>query len=498
MTADAANDSAQGPAAANWHGRKPRWLEPYLPRFRDPRFWAVQGLVAIVSALHYFGEVTDSLGYSPAFHSVSFVHVSLFLVPVVYASLNFGFAGTGATAVLVAAVTIPNIILFHEGVGRFAESINLATVVAIALFVGQRVDRETSARQRAEAAGAALSASEAKYRGLFQSSPAAILLVDPQGTVVEANPASGSLFKVPPARLRGTSLAELVGRAGAESLLGPRPEGRRAEHPVLLSSRDGRELLLAPELTQAVGPGGEAVVQVVLRDVTSERRLQEGLRAYAAYVQRAQEEERKRVAQELHDDSVQSLVLLVRQLDLAESQAAAAAPSMVPALGKARRSAEEVVSKLRDFARALRPTALEDLGLVAAVRRVAADTSERAGIDVRLVIQGGERRLSPDIELGLFRITQEALRNVERHAHAKSAKVMMTFGPEEVVAQVTDDGVGFVPPADLRPIATGHHLGLLGIQERAELLGGRIEIASTPGKGTTVTAHIPVVTRQAP
>ena len=205
---------------------------------------------------------------------------------------------------------------------------------------------------------------------------------------------------------------------------------------------------------------------------------------------RAQEEERKRIAQELHDETVQSLVLLCRQLDTVDDTAGALPSTVTDTLQQSRAIAEEAVERLRDFARTLRPPTLDDLGLVTSIRRLLDDLTERTKANGKLTVQGKERRLPPDTELGLFRIAQEAIRNVERHALATEVTMTLDFAVGEVRLEVHDNGVGFTPPAATANFATSGQLGLLGMQERAQLLGGRLKINSSPGKGTRISVSI--------
>ncbi len=489
--ADGDRDAAPG-------RRGSRLLAPFVrgrPPVDESRFWGVQGLVLAVAALHGIVEITGILLRQPATHdhSLSFVPVALFFIPVVYAAVNYGLAGSVATAAWCTLLTVPNLIVFHQGLERVAELIQIGSVDAIAVFVGQRVDRELVARRRAEAASAALRESESRYRGLFESSPAAILVLDASGRVLEANPAAGALFDRDPEALRGSAVSDLVGPASASQLLGsttghPQPAG-----DVVIAAARGPALHLAPTLTRIAANGGSARVQVLLWDVTEERSRQVGLRAYAARVVSAQEEERKRIARELHDEVIQKLVLLCRRLDLAEA-AGAARDAPTADLRAARQAAEEIVGSLRGFARALRPPSLDDLGLVASIRRLIADLTERAGIEGHLTVLGEERRLPPEVELAVFRIVQESLHNAERHSRAAHAVVTLRLDESEVSVSVADDGIGFdlVPGRDL---AASGHLGLLGMRERAEALGGWLEVQSSPGHGTRVVASVGIAGR---
>jgi two-component system sensor histidine kinase UhpB len=366
----------------------------------------------------------------------------------------------------------------------------LAVVFAVALVLGQRVEREWVARRRAETASAALRASNTRYRGLLESSPAAIMVLDAEGDILEANTAAGVLFSRDQAVLESMSLQDLLGDDGAEQVLSmSRGDG---DVPRALNLRmDGSvELYIEPTLTEVADGRGDVVVQVVFRDATEERDRQSGLRAYAAHMIRAQEEERQRIARELHDETIQLLVLLHRRLDSLISTGGLPSRGFAENVQEARDSADELVRRLRDFATSLRPSTLDDLGMVTSIRRAATDLAERNDVDARVNVVGEERRLPPHAELGLFRIAQEALWNVEHHARAGRLEVTITFGANSTTLRVVDNGVGFRVPAGSDFAASGQ-LGLISMQERAGLLGGKVTITSRPGKGTAVDASIP-------
>ncbi len=152
--------------------------------------------------------------------------------------------------------------------------------------------------------------------------------------------------------------------------------------------------------------------------------------------------------------------------------------------------AENILKDVRRFSRDLRPSLLDDLGLVPAVEWLTEDLSASSSIQARLDVVG-DRRLEPEVELSLFRIAQEALSNVRRHSRASQVVVRLAFSEQRVRLQVRDDGIGFVPgerPADL---SSARGLGLRGMRERAELIGGRFSVTSAPGKGTAVRAVVP-------
>lgn len=135
---------------------------------------------------------------------------------------------------------------------------------------------------------------------------------------------------------------------------------------------------------------------------------------------------------------------------------------------------------------------LDDLGLLATLRWLAGEIQERSAIETELTVEGTERRLPPNVEMMLFRIVQEALRNVEKHSNASKAEIVVRFEDEKTVAMVKDNGIGFDFSETIGGASRSGKLGLVGMQERARLLGGRLEIDSGLAQGTTVTIEAPV------
>ena len=494
LAGDVGTYSSEPVAASQGRGLAEIWrrLAPYRPRLTERRFWYIQALVVGIAALHLMVEILGISTSGPSdVQTLSFVPAALFFIPVVYAAISFGLVGAIPTAVWCTLLAVPNLLVFHTGLGRAGELFQIGMVDVIAVIAGQRVDRELRARQLAEAASATSRRSEVKYRALFDSSPCAILLLDPTGVVQEANPVAAALFQAQPGALRGVAVADLVGASGAQELLSAR--GQRGDLPrghLVLRRSDGAEVFLEPALTPLANGPASPATQVVLRDVTQDRQRQAGLRAYAAHVLHAQEEERKRIAQELHDETVQQLVLLCRQLDYVQTAGGPLPAPAVQALRETRRSAAEAVESLRDFARDLRPPTLDDLGLVASIRRLIADAMEREKLQGELKVVGAEHRLPPDVELATFRIAQQALHNVVRHARATRVTGTIAFAEGRVRLEIVDNGIGFTLPDDVDLAATGH-LGLLGMRERAETLGGRLRIRSEIGRGTSIAVSIP-------
>jgi signal transduction histidine kinase len=256
--------------------------------------------------------------------------------------------------------------------------------------------------------------------------------------------------------------------------------------------KDGVEIYLEPNYTKVEDSHGNTLIQILLRDVTEPYQKQAGLKAYTARMLKAQEDERQRIARELHDETIQTLALLCRQLDNIENADDNLPADIIQRLEESRNIAEKSVRALRDFTRGLRPPILDDLGVVASVRRLLVDFTDRTKINGQFKIVGVERRLPRDEEIGLYRIAQEALWNIEHHAtQASNINVTFTFGERETSLEVSDDGIGFNVPVVISSSTKSHKLGLVGMQERAALIGGELQIKSVPGQGTVITVSIP-------
>jgi signal transduction histidine kinase len=203
-----------------------------------------------------------------------------------------------------------------------------------------------------------------------------------------------------------------------------------------------------------------------------------------------QEEERRRLARELHDDTIQSLIALNQRGQLAQM-----ALDDHPALDQLTEMQEmtaQMIDDLRRLTRDLRPIYLEDLGLVPALDMLSRDTSTSLNIPVNFETSDLDRRLRPEVELALYRIAQEALSNVARHAQASQVVVRIDYAQDAITLNIADDGCGFeVPesPAEMAPVG---HFGLLGMQERAELIGARLTIESASDLGTRVAILLEV------
>jgi len=449
-----------------------------MPPLRQRAFWAVQVLTFAIAFIHTF------LVRSGFPEALSLVPSSLFFIPVVYAALKFGVRGAIPTAIWSAILALPDLLLFHEGLDRVGVVWQGVILLAIGTFVGLAVDHERDARQEAEAREAARLASERRYRALYDHAADAVLVIDDRGRIDGANAAAGRLLDRDLEAIRGLPLADVVGADLAADLLAGSADSR----PRHLHSGERA----SPVWVQAVGTspltgeGEGGGSQVMLRDVTLQYEREQGLEGYARHATAAREEERRRMAHELHDGPLQSLVLLSRKLDALDEGG-----EDDGVLDDAHEIIDETAAELRRLSRALRPPILDDLGLVAALRSETSAFARRSGIDARFAVAGPVRPLSKEAELLLLRVAQESLHNAERHSGATSVDVSLAYESETAALVVADDGKGIgTVPRPTALLARGK-LGLLGIQERVRLGHGTLDIGARPGGGTKVSVRVP-------
>jgi len=238
--------------------------------------------------------------------------------------------------------------------------------------------------------------------------------------------------------------------------------------------------------------GGISEVQHLQMELTEMSRkvkaAQEGLHDYIGAITSAQEEERTRLARELHDDTIQAVIALKQRVQLAQKSIKDQNGKQL--LKELEALAEQTIENLRRLTRALRPIYLEDLGLVTALEMLAREMSQNNSLVVDFRKAGQERRLSHDVELSLYRIAQEALNNVIKHSKATRADLKITFEASVINVEVADNGIGFTVPNSPTEFAPSGHFGLLGVHERADLIGAKLEIESALGKGTSLKVKL--------
>lgn len=235
------------------------------------------------------------------------------------------------------------------------------------------------------------------------------------------------------------------------------------------------------------------VAQQEQQQVAEELRvMQQNLRFYLQQATRAQEEERKRISHELHDDTVQALIVLSRQLDALASSKKGLSEENRLLIEELWQQTDSILSGVRRLSQDLRPAALDRLGLLPALDWLASNVTEHSGIATKVNVVGKEHRLPEEAVVALFRIVQEALRNVWRHSGAKNAEINIEFDENKVRITVSDNGKGFKLPENMSELTKIGKLGLTGMQERARLVGGDLTVQSKPERGTSVTVELQV------
>ncbi|MDD5701205.1 MAG: PAS domain S-box protein [Dehalococcoidales bacterium] len=225
-------------------------------------------------------------------------------------------------------------------------------------------------------------------------------------------------------------------------------------------------------------------------DITESRRLRENMDYYIMQITRAQEEERKRIAQELHEETVQSLAALCLATEAIIQSKEQDPQSTLQDLAYLREKINGVIEEVRRFSYDLRPGVLDYLGLTAALETLTDDLSQK-GISAGLKVSGKEKLLSSDMEITIFRITQEALNNITKYSLAKNVDIHLSYRNNYVKLTISDNGQGFKLPERLSELAVQGKLGLIGMEERARLHGGYFTIRSEPQKGTIINIRLP-------
>ncbi len=234
--------------------------------------------------------------------------------------------------------------------------------------------------------------------------------------------------------------------------------------------------------------------------VTGERRWRENEKKYfiereqarQAYIARlveTQEAERMRIAQELHDETLQTLMVIANKSE----SLALSGTDEIQVKGNLwiKQEVLQTMDDLRRLSMNLRPSILDNFGLVSGVRWLVNNSNTQNGCQLNVVISGDERKMSSLSEVTVFRVVQEAITNVQRHAHAKSGTITLHFEEERLLLEINDDGIGFQPPERLTAYVGESKLGIIGMEQRILSIGGEMHVESSPGLGTRIWASIP-------
>jgi PAS domain S-box-containing protein len=352
-------------------------------------------------------------------------------------------------------------------------------------------------------------AAEERFRTMVEGAPNAMIMADGRGRIVLVNAQAERLFGYGREELAGQPVEILVPQAvrGGHAAL---RDGYQRE-PQLRSMgvgrdlhgvrKDGREIPVEIGLNPITTSEGRMVLASII-DITErrqaearEREYMDELRHMSQQLLDAQETERRAIARELHDEVGQSLT--ATRLTLRDLEQQAAGGPLAPRLGDASNIVADLLAKVRQMSLDLHPSVLDDLGLAAALRWCVRTRAGNSGLDVQFELPPELPRFTGMAEITLFRVFQEALSNVLKHAGAKSVRVTLRHVDGSLELHLKDDGRGFDAEAARKHALSGKSLGMVGMEERVRLAGGKIRVESAPGRGTGIRVSLPVTARDA-
>ena len=370
------------------------------------------------------------------------------------------------------------------------------------------VATDITERKRAEEA---LGESEQKYRTLFENMAQGAFYQRADGVVVDGNPAVLEIF--------GLTRDQFLGRTAMDSRWKVIHEDGSdfpgEQHPSMGALRTGKPVrgvvagVFNPRKDDYVWLNISAIPQfkagedrpyqvfVTLHDITERKRAEEALKSAKNRLQflshrllRAREDDRRALARELHDEIGQ--ILTAAKIDLQMMEQKPVPTEIAERIRANITTLDLCLQQIRNLSLDLHPSMLDDLGLVAALRWHLDRRAQRVGFRIQLSVSGNVQRLHSDLETACYRIVQEALTNAERHAQATLVLVKLRFSERELYLEVRDDGVGFEPKQILQGASFGKTLGMIGMQERAALAGGELQIKSAPNHGSSVEVTFPL------
>jgi two-component system, NarL family, sensor kinase len=358
----------------------------------------------------------------------------------------------------------------------------------------QGIARDVTARKRAERE---IQERTAILNSLIQNCPLGIVVTDSEGRVKLCNPAFERLFLYHQAEVLGANLGELIGAQETRIEMAARDRLFSGGEPVQFTSqrrqKNGKVLDVEVHKVPVMESGKVATALHFYQDTTQRRQAEKAMGQLSGRLLKLQDEERRHLARELHDTTVQALTALVLNLTALETSAPTLDAKSCNRLSDSLALAEQCAREVRTLSYLLHPPLLDEVGLGAAVRHYVEGFAQRSGLQVALDLPCELGRLPGDAETALFRVVQESLTNIHRHSGSRQARVRLACPASEVRLEVEDGGKGIPPEIreDTNGTASGLGVGILGMRERLRQLGGQLEIHSN-GHGTTVRAVLPL------
>ena len=375
----------------------------------------------------------------------------------------------------------------------------LAGVVALLALIFAPIDVRQAVKQR-DAAQREKEESAAMSRALFEAAAQGIFVVDRKGHIVMTNPATEKMLGYEQSELLGQPVEMLVpealraGHVGYRSGYFRHPQNRPMGHGLDLQARKKDGGILNAEISLSyIQSAGETLAVAFMSDISKRkadeqaiRQQREDLRSLAGRLMTAQDDERRRIARDLHDDLSQKLAYLA--MDLGKLASKAESKEFLERIQALQRRAAEAAETVRHISHQLHPSILDDIGLEAALEQYSEEFQERSGIQTHFLGRDVPDSLPRDIASSMYHIFQESLRNVSKHSEAEEVFVTLEFVDGVLRLTVRDEGVGL--PANRLQVAAG--IGIVGMKERAHLVNGTVSIESKHGEGTEVTVSVPL------
>lgn len=500
-----------------------RYLRLSTIPVRDYRFWIIQFLVFFINASHSFLEQTNILIDGSETYLLS---ISVYLLPCVYAGIAFGLGPAVVTTLWATILSIPEL-AEHDPRTQLGVLIQFVIILIMSAIVGERVERERNWVEQAKRSNSMLARLNATANALAHASDIESAL---KGTLkAKLDPGAEQIVWIrllPMPNQEGITLIDSNDQVVPESL-GVVEDGLTlaacltselqrygldnaseniAVAPIVVKERVigalgvsyANKLITFDEIQVLEGISSQ--LSVALENISHLESLQDAFANLSAaneergtYIELAtdaQEEERKRLSRELHDDTMQSLVVILTKLETANRSGQTAKGKFD--LMEAQAILSQALINLRRYCRDLRPSIIDDLGLVEAIDWLVTDLKSRQKIKISTTTSGSPVRLKSREELLVFRVIQEVMHNIEKHSHATAITIQLVFTAENLTIQVSDNGTGDVPSNLEGGNDYKFGLGLRGMYERTKLLRGTLVIESEPGIGTTVYLSVPI------
>ncbi|MBN2441239.1 MAG: PAS domain S-box protein [Spirochaetales bacterium] len=467
----------------------------------NPYFWIIIVLFLVVIILHYPHlhlipvkiEINSYLGLER--HALERI---LLLIPISLASYIFGLRGGVISLFTALIIMIPRVVALstHKKDASFETVLTIAIGLLINWWLLSRrkeIDLREQALTKLEEKKHELHKMGKRFQEIFEKAYDAIWIQNESGHIISANLATALLTGYTLQELNNSNISRFLKPEAiqkAQDLEIKLINGINVHQPYELEikKRNGEEAILMIT-TSLLGNETTPVFLKIARDITDEKKMQAHLRLYADQIHTAYEEERKRIARELHDDTIQTLVSISRSLDNYITKLDCKEKKISEPLDNINNSIDDALIRIRRFVHDLRPPTLEYLGLIPALRELVHEARDQSTIEINLSFTTTQFPFTREQELLIYRIIQEALSNIRKHSHATKADISLLAKGKEIMVEVKDDGQGFEIINGPMFLEKGK-LGLMGMKERSHLLGGTLDISSKPGKGTTITLHL--------